>query len=90
MLDKARLPDIHRANMTLLRSLTLRCQGCDAKGKGADHWAMRTPKDMEAAKRFLSGSDDGAGGSGLSEGLATDAEQVHIVAMAIKPPGPTS
>lgn len=58
VLDKDRLPGIRRANMTLLRSLTLRCQGCGAKGNGADHWAMCTPKDMEDAKRFLSGSDD--------------------------------
>ena len=58
VLDKARLPGIRRGNMTLLRSLTLRCQGCDANGKGADHWAMCTPKDTEDAKRFLSGYDD--------------------------------
>lgn len=58
VLGPDRLPAIHRANMTRLRDLKLKCASCGASGKGADHWTMVMPADNEAAKRFLSGYDD--------------------------------
>jgi hypothetical protein len=57
VLDHSTMPIIRWNNTTLLRSLTLRCGSCGASGKGQEYWAMYLPKDVEQARRFISGYD---------------------------------
>ena len=57
VLDSSAMPIIRWNNMTPLRRLTLRCGSCGASGKGQEYWTMYLPKDVEQARRFISGFD---------------------------------
>jgi hypothetical protein len=55
-LGKDVLP-IHRGNMTELRALKFRCNGCGVRGGGLKEFALYIPYDLQEAKDFLAGHD---------------------------------
>jgi hypothetical protein len=54
VLGVAELPKMHN-NMTLLRSLKLRCKKCGLSGTGKKQFSLTIPLDDDEAEAFLQG-----------------------------------
>jgi hypothetical protein len=54
VLREAELPKM-KNNMTLLRSLKLRCKNCALRGTGKNQFALSIPLDEDEAEAFLQG-----------------------------------
>jgi hypothetical protein len=54
VLGVAELPKMHN-NMTLLRSLKLRCKNCGLRGTGKKEFTFSIPLDDDEAEAFLQG-----------------------------------
>ena len=54
ILRAAELPNLNN-NMTLLRSLKLRCKKCGLSGKGKKEFTLNIPRDEDEAEAFLQG-----------------------------------
>ena len=57
ILTDTEVPTIRRGNMTLLRTLKLRCQRCAAGGTALDRFTLYLPANQEQADAFMRGSD---------------------------------
>ena len=54
ILRRGDLPKMHN-NMTLLRSLKLRCKNCELSGTGKKQFSLSIPLDGDEAEAFLQG-----------------------------------